>query len=229
MTLDKQFPHDTKSNLPAEAANPERMLVERIRSGDATAWQLLIDKYEGRLLAFVASRLMDRSHSEDIVQETFVGFLNSLPNFDCQRPLESYLFSIAAYKLTDHLRREGRRHVTSFQSKEDSSDAAQQVPAFGRAVSSAARSIERRGKEEESLVEALQDQVSKWVSKADWQKLKCIELLFVAGIGNKETAELLKITEQQVANYKSDFVARTKTLIARHAGRDAFPELDGSR
>ena len=39
----------------------------------------------------------------------FLGFLNSLPNYDGRRPLESYLFSICAYKLTDHLRREGRR------------------------------------------------------------------------------------------------------------------------
>ena len=43
------------------------------------------------------------------MQETFIGFLTSLPNFDERRPLEGYLFSIAAHKLTDYLRREGRR------------------------------------------------------------------------------------------------------------------------
>ena len=108
---------------------PEKLLVDSIRAGDTNAWQQLIDRFEGRLLAFVGSRLLDRSHAEDIVQETFVGFLNSLPNFDCQRPLESYLFSIAAYKLTDHLRREGRRHTLAFHVGDDSSDGAQQVPA----------------------------------------------------------------------------------------------------
>ena len=88
-----------------------------------------------------------------------------------------------------------------------------------------ARSVERRDTEEIALVEALKDQIDKWQSKADWQKLKCMELLFVAGSSNKETAEALGITEQQVANYKSDFVLRTKTLISRIANRDAFPEL----
>ena len=205
--------------------SPEKLLVDSIRSGDTHAWQQLIDRFEGRLLSFVSSRLMDRSHAEDIVQETFVGFLNSLPNFDCQRPLEGYLFSIAAYKLTDHLRREGRRHTTSFHGPFDSSDGAQQVPAPFRPVSSMARSIERRDTEELAIVEALKDQIEKWQSKADWQKLKCIELLFVSGIGNKEAAELLSISEQQVANYKSDFVLRTKTLISRIANRESFPEL----
>lgn len=63
--------------------NPERILVDSIRAGDTDAWRQLIDRYEGRLLAFVSARLLDRSHAEDIVQDTFLGFLNSLPNYDC--------------------------------------------------------------------------------------------------------------------------------------------------
>ncbi len=213
------------SEESSNANSPERLLVDSIRSGNSDAWQQLIDRFEGRLLAFVGSRLIDRSHAEDIVQETFIGFLISLPNFDCQRALESYLFSIAAYKLTDHLRREGRRHTLAFYTGDDSSDGAQQVPGATRAVSSLAQSVERRDTEEMALVEALQDQIGKWQSKSDWPKLKCIELLFVAGLGNKETAELLGITEQQVANYKSDFVLRSKSLISRIAMRESFPEL----
>lgn len=42
----------------------------------------LTARYEGRLLAFVESRIRNRSTSEDIVQEAFIGFLNSLPNYD---------------------------------------------------------------------------------------------------------------------------------------------------
>ena len=72
----------------------DQQLIRRIRSGDGDAWNDLIGRYEGRLLAFVDSRLSNRSASEDIVQETFVGFLNSLPNYDGRRALESYLFSI---------------------------------------------------------------------------------------------------------------------------------------
>ena len=59
-------------------------------------------------VAFVDRRLHDRAASEDVVQETFVGFLNSLPNFDETRELQTYLFTIASHKVTDHLRRSGR-------------------------------------------------------------------------------------------------------------------------
>src|SRR5206468_7475640 len=86
----------------------DRLLVQQIRQGDARAWDGLIARYEGRLLAFVDRRLHDRAASEDVVQETFVGFLNSLPNFDETRELQTYLFTIASHKVTDHLRRTGR-------------------------------------------------------------------------------------------------------------------------
>ncbi len=127
-----------------------------------------------------------------------------------------------SYKLTDHLRREGRRPATAFASPDGSSDGAQQAPAPFRAVSSIARSVERRDTEELALVEALREQIQKWKSKEDWLKLRCIELLFVTGMSNKEIAEKLSITEQQVANYKSDFLIRTKTLLSRLANREAF-------
>jgi len=65
----------------------EDPLVTAVRDGDAAAWQTLIERYEGRLLAFARSRIGDRESSEDIVQETFIGFLTSLPNYDSRRPL----------------------------------------------------------------------------------------------------------------------------------------------
>lgn len=205
--------------------NSEQLLIDRIRAGSADAWQQFIDRFEGRLLAYVNARLADRSQAEDIVQETLIGFVNSLPNYDCSRPLEGYLFSIAAYKLTDHLRRIGRRPSTQFPSHGDTSDGARHVPAAGRAVSSLARSVEQRSHEEKSLASALQDQIAKWKSRSDYQKLKCIELLFVSGINNKDAAKQLGITEQQVANYKSDFINRTRSLISRQSPHENFPEL----
>src|SRR5262249_22633656 len=75
------------------SSESDRLLVQQIRQGDARAWNDLIARYEGRLLAFVDRRLHDRAASEDVVQETFVGFVNSLPNFDERRELQTYLFT----------------------------------------------------------------------------------------------------------------------------------------
>lgn len=200
-------------------------LIARIRAGQGDAWTQLVDRFEGRLLAYVDSRLSNRSASEDIVQETFVGFLNSLPNYDGKRSLENYLFSICAYKLTDHLRREGRRPAIPMGSSSESSGQ-WHLPGSARPASSIARSGERKRIEEDALVEALRDQVAKWQDKGDWLKLQCIELLIVRGLSNKKVAGLLEISEQQVANFKFDFLARTRTLLKRQElSQEIFPEL----
>ena len=204
----------------------DRILVDRISTGDGEAWSDLIARYEGRLLAFVENRLSNRSASADIVQEAFVGFLTSLPNYDRRRPLESYLFSICGYKMTDYLRREGRRPAIALSTGEDSSGGHWQLEGEQRPASSIVRSVERKRLEENALAEALAEQVAKWQEKSDWAKLKCIELLFVHGKPNKVTAELLGITEQRVANFKFDFLARLRTLVKRQGlAEEVFPEL----
>ena len=203
----------------------DQLLIERIRSGDADAWRDLIDRFEGRLLAFVDSRLNNRAASEDVVQESFVGFLNSLPNYDGRRSLESYLFSICAYKMTDYLRREGRRPAIPMALGGDSSGD-WNIPGSARMASSIARSTERRRLEHDALRDAIRDQVERWQERGDWTKLKCIELLVVRGWGNKEVAERLDISEQQVANFKFDFISRMRTLVQRQGlSADVFPEL----
>jgi RNA polymerase sigma-70 factor (ECF subfamily) len=204
----------------------DTVLVRRIRAGDADAWGDLIARYEGRLLAFAESRLRRRDISEDVVQESFIGFLNSLPNYDGKRPLESYLFTICAHKLTDYLRREGRRPALSLSQAQSSSDGEWQIPGTCRPASSIARSDERRQIEEEALVAALREQVDHWRGKADWTKIKCMEMLFVRGKANKDTAEELGISEQQVANFKFDFLARLKTQLKKqNLSQEVFPEL----
>lgn len=192
----------------------DKLLLDQIRAGDERAWGDLIGRFEGRLLAFVFSRLRDRSAAEDLVQDTFCGFLISLPNYDPQTPLESFLFAIAAHKLTDYLRRTGRRPTIEL----GSSDGGATEPAGRyRHASSLMRSREQHGIEERILVKALGDQIEGWRARGEWERLMCIELLFVRGLANKEAATRLGITEQAVANHKFATVSKLKEA-ARKAG-----------
>jgi RNA polymerase sigma-70 factor (ECF subfamily) len=209
----------------SDSSQANVLLVEEIRLGKPDAWNELISQYEGRLLSFVESRLRRRDVSEDVVQETFIGFLTSLPNYDTRRSLESWLFSIAAHKLTDHLRREGRRPALPLSSG-DGSSGNWEPAGHDREASSIARSGERRGLEEEAVVAGIAEQIERWQTAGDWQKIQCMELLFVLGWGNKRVAEQLGITEQQVANFKFDFLERLRKIVrSQRLSEDLFPEL----
>lgn len=203
----------------------DSLLVERVRAGEAAAWADLIARFEGRLLAFVERRAASRAAAEDLVQETFVGFLTSLPNYDARRPLESYLFSIAAHKLTDHLRREGRRPTVPL-SQGSAQSSSWEPPDSARRVSSILRSGERRQLEDAALAVAMREQVDHWRRRGDWRKVACLELLLVRGWSNKEAAARLGLSEQAVANHKFEFLAKLRAAVRRQQlPEEVFPEL----
>ena len=211
-------------------SNSDTLLISRICAGEADAWNEFIARYEGRLLGFVARRVAHRAAAEDLVQETFLGFLNSLPNYDPDQSLEGYLFSIAAHKLTDLLRHEGRRPTMPLVTDE-SSDGWQPTGApstadRGRRASSIIRSRERHGLEETALVSALREMIAHWRRRGQWERLQCIELLWVRGWSNKDVAARLGISEQSVANYKFETIARLRAAVrGQGLPEEVFPEL----
>lgn len=195
----------------------DRLLIDLVRKGDELAWADLIGRYEGRLMAFVESRIHNRTSAEDLVQDTFHGFLISLPNYDPKTPLESFLFAIAAHKLTDHLRRNGRRPTVPLDGLDDSNGPGGDPVGRYRHASSLMRSKEHRGIEEQLLGRSLGDLITSWRERGEWERLKCIELLFVKGLPNKVASEVLQISEQSVANHKFAAVSKLKEA-ARKAG-----------
>ena len=165
--------------MPSSEADKE--LVARIRDGEPEAWQECIDLYEGRLIAFARSRMTDRSLAEDIVQEAFMGFLKALPNYDDSTPLESWLFSIASHKLIDAMRRLGRRPTIPLILPETSGGSAREPTGRGRAASALMRSQEQSGEESSVVRQCLTDLIADFRKNGAWERLQCVELIFVLG------------------------------------------------
>jgi RNA polymerase sigma-70 factor (ECF subfamily) len=195
------------------ASTSESLLIERVRAGEPEAWAELIARFEGRLLGYVIRRAPSRAAAEDLVQETFVGLLTSLPNYDPRQPLEGYLFSIAAHKLTDLLRREGRRPTLPLVS--DSASGGREPADAARPASSLARSRERRELEDSALAAALGRQIDHWRTRGQWDRLQAAELLFVRGWSNKQVAARLGLSEQTVANYKFETIAKLRASVGK--------------
>jgi RNA polymerase sigma-70 factor (ECF subfamily) len=209
--------------MPSES---DRLLIQQIRQGDGSAWETLVSRYKGRLLAFVQRRLRDHGTSEDVVQETFVGFYNSLPNFDDRRELQTYLFTIASHKLTDHLRRNGRHPLRNL--TDSSGDLLDEQFDHNPGASSRARSEERKELESAAIVRCLGQILRGWQERGDYVRVKVMELLWVKGWANRDVATFLDISEQQVANYRFAAVKKLcEQIRAAGLSADVFPELQG--
>ena len=206
------------------ASEADAYLIEAVQAGDQDAWREVIDRYEGRLLSFARRMLAQRSEAEDIVQETFLGLLRSLPKYDQRRSLETYLFAILRNKLSDHFRRQkaGRRQ---------SLDSLEPADAGGAAVSTETPSRYMAGQEivaaqRDALVDCLRKYVEQCRAQRRFQELMIVEMLMVLGMRNKEVAADLGLSETAVAGVKYRVLERWKQLTQAAAARYDWQEAD---
>lgn len=190
----------------------DEYLVDLIRRGDQVAWRQLIDRYSGRLLAFARSRAPSFSDAEDIVQESFVGFLQSLAHYDPARSLETYLFTILRYKLYDVLR---QRRLPAAAEPHDAEDWWDQVvPDASDTPSGAAQLAEDTRLQRQLLADLLRQLIHDLRDRSAFQDLQVIELIFFAGKRNLDIAELLDMDQKAVAGVKFRAIQKLQKFLA---------------
>jgi len=83
-------------------------LLARYGRGDEAAFREIVSRYKNGLYAFLRQFLNRQELVEDVFQETFLQLFTSRESFDPSRPLRPWLFTIAANKAKDALRKSQR-------------------------------------------------------------------------------------------------------------------------
>lgn len=89
----------------------DEKLAEAYRNGETEAFRLLVERYHDDLLRFLIRLSGDRQIAEDAFQDAFLQVHLSLGSFDAGRRFRPWLFTIAANKARDLLRKKGRRQT----------------------------------------------------------------------------------------------------------------------
>jgi RNA polymerase sigma-70 factor (ECF subfamily) len=89
----------------------DEKLVEAYRKGETEAFKSLVERYHDDLLRFLIRLGGDRQIAEDAFQDAFLQVHLSLGSFDSSRRFRPWLFTIAANKARDLLRKKGRRQA----------------------------------------------------------------------------------------------------------------------
>jgi RNA polymerase sigma-70 factor, ECF subfamily len=87
----------------------DEQLVQKYRDGDAAAFEELVRRHHDDLIRFLIRLAGNRAVAEDAFQETFLQVHLSADTFDTSRRFKPWLFTIAANKARDALRRSARR------------------------------------------------------------------------------------------------------------------------
>ncbi len=83
----------------------DERLVALVRRGNSTAFEVLVSRYESRLLSFCRHLLGSREDAEDVLQEVMAAAFNAMIADDRPINVRPWLYRIARNRSLNHLRR----------------------------------------------------------------------------------------------------------------------------
>ena len=91
------------------SAFTDQQLVEKVQAGDKRAFDLLVLKYQPRILGLVSRYVKDSHEVQDVTQEAFIKAYRALPRFRGDSAFYTWLYRIAVNTAKNHLVALGRR------------------------------------------------------------------------------------------------------------------------
>lgn len=93
--------------------NIDQLLVDRAQHGDKKAFELLVVKYQRKLMRLISRLIRDQAEAEDVVQEAFIKAYRALPQFRGDSAFYTWLYRIGINTAKNYLVTQGRRAPTS--------------------------------------------------------------------------------------------------------------------
>jgi len=87
----------------------DQELVDSVKSGNKAAFDLLVIKYQQRIINLVSRFVRNHSDALDVTQEAFIKAYRALPNFRGDSAFYTWLYRIAVNTAKNHLAQQSRR------------------------------------------------------------------------------------------------------------------------
>ena len=98
-----------------DQADPDAMLMLRVKRGDRAAFAELVEKYQQPLFNFVFRTLRDETETEDVAQNTFLQVWKSRARYERTAKFSTWLFTIARNLCLNEIRRRSRHPAESLE------------------------------------------------------------------------------------------------------------------
>src|SRR5690554_7838900 len=87
----------------------DKALVERVQQGDQRAFDLLVKKYQHKVMSLISRYVKQPADVPDVAQETFVKAYRALANFRGDSAFYTWLYRIAVNTAKNYLVAQGRK------------------------------------------------------------------------------------------------------------------------
>jgi len=186
--------------------------LARLQALDDAEWLAVERAFCGRLAAYVARRIPDRSAREDVVQEAFLGAVRGIPEFDPVYTFEQYLFGIAKNRTIDWLRRQ-KAMTLGPRGEDDEGPGIETLAAESETPSAIVRRSDLARAGGELLLGVLKSWVQETWGEGEFKRLMVVEALFAGGWRNRDTWKRFDLRDEtSVAGIKFRALKRIRDL-----------------
>ena len=118
-TVDVAGATDDGRDAPVD---PDRAAFEDAAAGDTRAFEVLVLRYQARIVNYASAMVRDAGAAEDVAQETFVRAWRGMGRFRGESSFKTWLYRIATNVARTHLDRRGRQARIADRSLDDEAE-----------------------------------------------------------------------------------------------------------
>ena len=107
----------------------DEQLIQGAIDGSDSAWRTLTKRYEKRLYNHALRMVGNPEDAMDLLQDVMLSVYRNLKNFRGDAPFSAWIFRIATFRCTDHLRKK-KLNVTEFEETPDPKDQSNPASSF---------------------------------------------------------------------------------------------------
>jgi RNA polymerase sigma-70 factor (ECF subfamily) len=176
----------------------DRYLVWRLKRGSAQALCRIYNRYESDLLTLATSLLGRTGYAEDVLQDVFVEFIESIDTFELTGSLKGYLAKCVANRARDYLRKNsGRRADDGRQPSDD------RCPSRGLAPSPV----------ETAIVEEQRQRLVPALAELPYEQREAVLLHLQGGLKFREIASVQEVAAKTAESRYRYGIERLRSIL----------------
>jgi RNA polymerase sigma-70 factor (ECF subfamily) len=169
-------------------ANVDLLLVEKIKSGDTQAFDVLMKKYRERIFSVVYNMTSNREDAADLTQDVFIKAFRSIESFRGKCAFYTWLYRIALNTTITQLKKKRLRRFFSFESMDEEAVPEDVVNALVSKVTT----------DKSLFLKELQEKLNEALQSLSIEHRTAVVLFEIEGLSHQEIAEVMECSEGTV-------------------------------
>jgi RNA polymerase sigma-70 factor (ECF subfamily) len=209
----------SESSARRYALDPDVRLMLEVRNDNATAFEELVARYQGRLMTVLLHLVGNREQAEDLAQEVFLRVYRARKTYEPGAKFSTWLFTIANHAASNSRRNQSRRHEVTLRSNDSGPLGARP---FDKMLQTSSGQIPARQLDKAEM----RDIVRMSVETLGERQRMAVLLSKFEGMSYAEIAEVMEITPQALKSLLSRARENLREVLQPYFDRGANPMLE---